>query len=147
MNIDVDWWSMKMNDHRQHVHRVGSKMGIMNPDQPIHDYLKDENVSRSFEEAVADWNNCQWWWCCLIRLSRWMSQIWPHGDLGTNPAGGDRGFQKSWYEWWASNYTNPEPGQKPADIELGHLYRFLYQRLSSDSVTGCLFKGRMIIPT
>ena len=134
----------------------GSKMGIMNPDQTTYDYLKGrECIPEDFEEAVSDWKTIvsddDAVYDKVIQMD--VSDLAPMVTWGTNPAMGvdfDSSFPeiKDMNDERAYNYMDLEPGQKPADIELGYIFigSCTNARLSDLQLAARFVKGKKIAP-
>ncbi|MDU2097343.1 MAG: 3-isopropylmalate dehydratase large subunit, partial [Staphylococcus sp.] len=134
----------------------GSKMGIMNPDQTTYDYLKGrECVPENFEEAMEDWKTIvsddDAVYDKVLQMD--VSDLAPMVTWGTNPAMGvdfDSRFPeiKDMNDERAYNYMDLEPGQKPADIELGYIFigSCTNARLSDLQLAARFVKGKKIAP-
>ena len=134
----------------------GSKMGIMNQIKPPMIISKDRNVfRRDFEEAVADGRPLSVMRMSFtIRLSDGCFRLGSYGDLGNQPCYGvdfDSRFPeiKDMNDERAYNYMDLEPGQKPADIELGYIFigSCTNARLSDLQLAARFVKGRRLLLT
>ena len=134
----------------------GSKIGIMNPDQTTFDYLKDKAcVPKDFEAAVADWktlvSDADASYDKIITLD--VSDLAPMVTWGTNPSMGvsfDQAFPaiKDMNDERAYAYMGLQPGQKPADIELGYVFigSCTNARLSDLKLAASFVEGKKIAP-
>ena len=134
----------------------GSKMGIMNPDQTTYDYLKGrecvQRIRRGYgglETIVSDDDAV---YDKVLQMD--VSDLAPMVTWGTNPAMGvdfDSRFPeiKDMNDERAYNYMDLEPGQKPADIELGYILSVLVPMLGSATCNWLLdlSKERKLLPT
>ncbi|MDU4780145.1 MAG: 3-isopropylmalate dehydratase large subunit, partial [Streptococcus parasanguinis] len=134
----------------------GSKMGIMNPDETTFDYLRGrECVPNDFEAAVADWKTLvsddDAVYDKVIRMD--VSDLAPMVTWGTNPSMGvdfETPFPeiRDMNDERAYHYMDLEPGQKPADIELGYIFigSCTNARLSDLELAAKFVKGKKIAP-
>lgn len=134
----------------------GSKMGIMNPDETTFDYLRGrECVPDDFEAAVADWKTLvsddDAVYDKVIRMD--VSELAPMVTWGTNPSMGvdfETPFPeiRDMNDERAYHYMDLEPGQKPADIELGYIFigSCTNARLSDLELAAKFVKGKKIAP-
>ena len=134
----------------------GSKMGIMNPDKKTFDYLEGrECVPSDFEAAVADWKTLvsddDAVYDKVIRMD--VSDLAPMVTWGTNPSMGvdfETPFPeiRDMNDERAYHYMDLEPGQRPADIELGYVFigSCTNARLSDLELAAKFVKGKKIAP-
>ena len=131
-------------------------MGIMNPDETTFDYLRGrECVPNDFEAAVADWKTLvsddDAVYDKVIRMD--VSDLAPMVTWGTNPSMGvdfETPFPeiRDMNDERAYHYMDLEPGQKPADIELGYIFigSCTNARLSDLELAAKFVKGKKIAP-
>ena len=114
-----------------------------------------ECVPKDFAAAVADWKRLvsddDAVYDKVIRMD--VSELAPMVTWGTNPAMGvefDSSFPeiKDMNDERAYHYMNLEPGQKPADIELGYIFigSCTNARLSDLQLAARFVKGKKIAP-
>ena len=134
----------------------GAKVAMINPDQKTFDYLRGrECVPDDFEAAVADWKTLvsddDAVYDKVIRLD--VSDLAPMVTWGTNPSMGvdfETPFPeiRDMNDKRAYHYMDLEPGQKPADIELGYIFigSCTNARLSDLELAAKFVKGKKIAP-